>query len=339
MLQIGPHSFKNRVFLAPMAGISDLVYRRFARRAGCALTYSEFVSAAGLFFNPSKHQPILDIDADEHPVAIQIFGNDLKQLAFAAQKVEAMGADIVDINMGCPVPKVVSQGAGAALLKNPARVAEILRTVKAAVKIPVTLKTRSGWDKENINVLEIARIAEGEGAAAIALHPRTRSMGHSGKPDWSVIGDVKKAVSIPVIGNGGIETPQDAKQMLAETGCDFVMIGSATMGNFHLIRQTIHYLESGELLADLSIAEKARMALDHARENCAYWDAPRGAREMRKIFPGYLKGFAGASELRKQLNSAEDFERIDEILRPLLTSPSYVSQPNNPPSPFAPAHC
>ena len=303
-----------------MAGVTDLVFRRFARQMGCALTYTEFVSAAGMFFSPDKQSKHLEMDTDEKPVAVQIFGNNLEQLALAAKKVEDLGADILDINMGCPVPKVVAQGAGAALLKNPVRIAEIIRTVKSAVKIPVTLKTRSGWDKENINIIEVARIAVEEGAAAIALHPRTRSMGHTGKPDWSVIGEVKRAVSVPVIGNGGIETPLDAKQMLDETGCDFVMIGSAAMGDFWILKQTVHFLETGELLPDLTIEEKISMALEHSRAHCAYWGEPHGAKQMRKYFTNYFKGFNGAGELRRRLNAALSFAEIDGILRGTLSA-------------------
>ncbi len=308
-----------------MAGVTDLVYRRLARRMGCALTYTEFVSAAGVFFNPNKHQPILDIDSDEHPVSVQIFGNDIEQLVFTAQFVERLGADIVDINMGCPVPKVVKSGAGAALLKNPARVGEIIRAVKAAVRIPVTLKTRSGWDKENINVIEVARVAEAEGVAAIALHPRTRSMGHDGTPDWTVIREVKQAVSVPVIGNGGIRSPQDARRMLADTGCDFIMIGSGTIGNLDLIRRTVHYLESEVLLPEWSWPERLQLALEHARENCAYWGEPKGPREMRTLFSGYLKGFQGAAALRQQLNQAETLAAIEASLLPWIKSNALIS--------------
>lgn len=312
--KIGNVPFNNRVFLAPMAGVTDLIFRRFARKMGCALTYTEFVSAAGIYFSPDKQERHLAMDADEHPVAVQIFGNNLEQLVYAAKLVEDLGADIVDINMGCPVPKVVAQGAGAALLKNPKRIAEIIRAVKAAVKIPVTLKTRSGWDKGNINILEVARIAAEEGAAAIALHPRTRSMGHAGKPDWTIIAEVKRAVSVPVIGNGGIESPQDALAMLNETGCDFVMIGSATMGDFWLLKQTIHYLATRELLPDLTYEERIKAAIDHSREHCAYWGEPQGPKQMRKYFGTYLKGFPGAAELRRRLNAALTFLEIETIL-------------------------
>lgn len=305
-----------------MAGVTDVVFRRFARQMGCALTYTEFVSAAGIFFSPDKQEKHLALDPDEKPAAVQIFGNNLDQLIHAAKLVEDLGASILDINMGCPVPKVVAQGAGAALLKNPVRVAEIIRAMKSAVKIPVTLKTRSGWDKENINIVEVARVAVEEGVAAIALHPRTRSMGHHGRPDWSVIGEVKRAVSVPVIGNGGVETPQDAKQMLDETGCDFVMIGTAAMGDFWMLKQTIHYLETGELLPDLTFEERIPRVIEHARQHCEYWGEPHGAKQMRKYFTNYFKGFNGAGELRRRLNAALSFGEIEGILSDAPLNPA-----------------
>ena len=255
---------KNQVVLAPMAGVCNSAYRKMCKEMGCGLVYAEMVSDKAITFSNKKTLDMLYMEEEERPLTQQIFGSDKSSFVEAAKYIyENMKPDIIDINMGCPVPKVaVRAQAGSALLKNPEKIYEIVKVVVEAVPIPVTVKIRSGWDSNHINAVEVAKIIEKAGASAICVHPRTRSQGYSGKADWNIIKQVKESVSIPVIGNGDIKTPEDAKNMLESTGCDAVMIGRGVLGNPWLIKNTINYLDGKDLI-DVSVSDRVDMCLKH----------------------------------------------------------------------------
>ena len=261
---IGNVKIKNQVVLAPMAGVCNSAYRKICKEMGCGLVYAEMVSDKAITFSNKKTLDMLYMEEEERPLTQQIFGSDKDSFVEAAKYIyENMKPDIIDINMGCPVPKVaVRAQAGSALLKNPEKIYDIVKAVVEAVPIPVTVKIRSGWDSNHINAVEVAKIIEKAGASAICVHPRTRSQGYSGKADWNIIKQVKDAVAIPVIGNGDIKTPEDAKNMLDSTGCDAVMIGRGVLGNPWLIKNTINYLENKPLI-DVSVSDRVDMCLKH----------------------------------------------------------------------------
>ena len=263
---IGNIKINNQVVLAPMAGVCNSAYRKICKEMGCGLIYAEMVSDKAITFNNQKTLDMLYMEESERPLTQQIFGSDKTSFVEAAKYIyENMKPDIIDINMGCPVPKVaVRAQAGSALLKDLDKIYDIVSSVVKAVPIPVTVKIRSGWDNKHINAVDVAKIVEKAGASAICVHPRTRSQGYSGKADWSIIKSVKENVSIPVIGNGDIKTPDDAKKMLEETGCDAVMIGRGVLGNPWLIKNTINYLDGKELI-DVSVEDRIDMCLKHLK--------------------------------------------------------------------------
>lgn len=321
MWKIGNVEIENKVVLGPMAGISNSAFRRIAKEMGCGLIVAEMVSDKAICYGSKKTIDMLYMTDYERPLSQQIFGNDKESFVQAALYIEKnMHPDIIDINMGCPVPKVaVSSQAGSALLKNPDKVYEIVKAVVEAVSIPVTVKIRSGWDSNSINAVEIAQICEKAGASAITVHGRTRAQGYSGKADWNIIKEVKKNVNIPVIGNGDIKSPIDAKRMLDETNCDAIMIARASLGNPWIIKNTVHYLETGELLEDPTKEDKINMIKKHLNYLLEIKPEKVALLEMRTEASYYLKGIPGAAPYKLKLfqtKTKEEFLKvIDEFAK------------------------
>ncbi|MDR3589738.1 MAG: tRNA dihydrouridine synthase DusB [Negativicutes bacterium] len=302
------------IVLAPMAGVTDPPFRLLAKEMGCSLVYSEMVSDKGLIYQNCHTEAMIKINDAERPVAMQIFGSEPECMAEAAQIIVRAGADIVDINMGCPTPKIVKNGEGSALMRQPDLAYRIMASVVAAVKVPVTVKIRSGWDEASINAVELARLAERAGIAAIAVHGRTRAQFYAGQADWRIIREVKSAVGIPVIGNGDIRTPRDAERMLTETGCDGIMIGRGAQGNPWLFRQILHYLTTGALLPGPDLAERTAVLLRHLDMLIACKGEHTAVREMRRHAAWYTKGLRHAAEIRLRFNQAERREDFSCIL-------------------------
>ena len=315
-MKIGNVEIKNKVIFAPMAGISNSAYRTIIKEMGAGLVYAEMVSDKAISYGSKKTIDMLYMTEYERPITQQIFGSDKESFVTAAKFIyETMKPDIIDINMGCPVPKVaVSSQAGSALLKDPDKVYEIVKAVVESVPIPVTVKIRSGWDFNSINAKEIALKCEEAGASAIAVHARTRSQGYSGKADWNIIKEVKETVKIPVIGNGDIFTCYDAKRMIDETNCDFVMIGRGSLGNPWLIKECVDYLEKGIEPKEVNFSEKIDMIKKHLDLLRKTKNDKLALLEIRTHIAYYLKGLKNSSEVKNMIFKTKSFEEIYEIL-------------------------
>ena len=314
--KIGNVTIKNQVVLAPMAGICNSAFRRICKEMGCGLVYAEMVSDKAITFHNQKTLDMLYMTEEERPLVQQIFGNDKESFVEAAKYIyDVMRPDIIDINMGCPVPKVaVRAQAGSALLKNPDKIYEIVKAIVSAVPIPVTVKIRSGWDYSHINAVEVAKVIEKAGASAICIHPRTRSQGYSGQADWSIIKKVKQAVFIPVIGNGDIKTPEDAKRMIEETGCDAIMIGRGVLGNPWLIRNTIDYLETGVYHSNITFDDKISMILHHLDYLSHLKNEHIATLEIRNHIGWYLKGVPGGTVVKNKIYQTSHIRDIISML-------------------------
>ncbi len=323
--KIGNVNIDNRVVLAPMAGVCNSAFRKIIKEMGAGLLYAEMVSDKALVYDNKKSHDMLYMTEEERPITQQIFGSDKESFVCAAKIVEReMKPDIIDINMGCPVPKVAKRAqAGAALLKDPDKVYDIVKSVVNAVNVPVTVKIRSGWDSESINASIIAKKIEEAGASAICVHPRTRAQGYSGHANWNIIKEVKENVSIPVIGNGDILSAEDAKKMLDETGCDAVMIGRGTLGNPYLIKQVVSYIEDGILLEEQSSIDKMKLCLKHFDYLLKIKDEKTAVLEMRTHAAWYLKGLPSSAIVKQKLYTLKTKEEFIKLINDYISDLNY----------------
>lgn len=304
----------NNIFLAPMAGVTDKAFRIICREHGAGLVYTEMVSSKGLYYGSKRTEIMLDIDDREAPIAVQIFGSDPEIMGEMAEIIsENSKVALIDINMGCPAPKIIKNCEGSALMREPGLAENIIKKTVLKSKKPVTVKFRKGWDEASINAVEFAKMAEGAGAAAVAVHGRTRAQMYEGKADWSIISKVKEAVKIPVIGNGDVVSPESARKLFHDTGCDAIMIGRGALGNPWLFSRIIHYINCGEILPEPSSAEKIDKALYHL-DMMYNFKGQRGVVEMRKHLAWYLKGIKGAALLRDKINRLENIDDIKKVL-------------------------
>ncbi|MDE6663773.1 MAG: tRNA dihydrouridine synthase DusB [Lachnospiraceae bacterium] len=314
-LLIGDVELENNIILAPMAGVTDLPFRLLCRQQGAGLVCMEMISAKAVLYKNKNTESLLEIHPDEGPVSLQLFGSDPQIVSDIARQIETRSFSILDINMGCPMPKIVNNGEGSALMKNPKLAGEIVSAVVKAVKKPVTVKIRSGFDKEHINAVEMAKVIEDSGASAVAVHARTKEQLYAGEADWEIIAKVKDAVSIPVIGNGDVTCGESAAKMLKQTNCDAVMIGRASRGNPWLFSQIKAYLEEGVVLPNPTKEERKAMMLEHARLQLECKGEYTGIREMRKHVSWYTAGMPHSAKLRQEINSMENFATLEELIK------------------------
>lgn len=314
-LQIGNVTLENNLILAPMAGVSDLPFRLLCREQGAGLVCMEMVSAKAILYKNRNTEELLTIDPKEHPVSLQLFGSDPDIISEIAKQIEERPFDILDLNMGCPVPKVVNNGDGSALMKNPRLAGEIIEKTARAIKKPLTVKIRKGFDDAHVNAVELAHIAQESGVAAVAVHGRTREQYYAGHADWDIIRQVKEAVSIPVIGNGDIRTPEDVAAMAEQTGCDGYMIARGAEGNPWIFRQILHYFDTGEHLARPDFSEVTEMLLRHAKMQIDCKGDYTGIREIRKHAAWYTAGYRNSSKLRGRINEVENYEQLEALFR------------------------
>ncbi len=314
-MKIGNVEIKNRVIVAPMAGVTDQAFRYLLKKYEPGLIYTEMISDKGLLHNNTRTKNMIDIDDSIRPISLQLFGSDKDSLRDACAFVlKNSNPDIIDINMGCPVHKVINAGAGSALLQDPDKIYEIIKELKKVSTVPITIKIRSGWDHKSINAVEVAKKAEEAGVDAICVHPRTKSDLYRGTSDWEIIKQVKEAVKIPVIGNGDIKTPEDAKRMLDETGCDFVMIGRGLLGNPWLVKQTIDYLEKGTYEKQISIDEKFKILFEHMDLLIDDKGEKVGILEMRGHAAWYIKGLTQATQIKKEISSVSTKQELVDLI-------------------------
>lgn len=315
MFKIGNVEIENPVVMAPMAGVTNMAFRKIIKDFGAGLVYSEMVSDKALCYGNAKTIEMLQVDEGEHPVSIQLFGGEVETMVKAAKFIDQhSNCDIIDINMGCPVNKVLKAEAGSKLLLYPDKIYEIVKGIVDNVSKPVTVKIRSGFDKEHINAVEIAKLIEKAGASAIAIHGRTRSQMYEGKADWSIIADVKAAVKIPVIGNGDIKSVDDAKRMLAQTNVDAVMIGRAALGNPWLIKQVVESLKTGEEILEPTYQEKIAQCLAHAKKLMEIEPEKVAMFQMRGHAPWYIKGLKSSARVKNELSKIDTYEQLETIL-------------------------
>ena len=317
-MKIGNVEIENNIFLGPMAGVTDLSFRRLCREYGCGVTCSEMVSAKGLHYNDKKTASLMALDSESEPCAIQIFGSEPEIMAEAAKKAEAAGAAFVDINMGCPMPKIVNNGDGSALMKNPAAAADTVYAAARAVAVPVTVKIRKGWETETAP--EFAKMLEESGAAAITVHGRTREQFYSGEADWQTIKRVKESVGIPVIGNGDIFAPEDALKMMEQTGCDGVMIARGARGNPFIFREVREFLENRTKILPPTATERLETARRHAHMLAMDKGESRGIKEARKHIAWYIKGMRDSAAAKNRIFKAVSLEEIDEVFEYMMSN-------------------
>ena len=317
-MKIGNVELSNRIFLAPMAGVTDMPFRVLCKEQGCGLVYTEMVSAKGMHYEDEKSTKLTLLDENEKPGAVQIFGSEPDIMAGVTEKLNASDASIIDINMGCPAPKITKNGEGSALMKRPEQVERIIRAVvKASIK-PVTVKIRKGWDESSVNAVEIAKIAEASGASAVTVHGRTREQYYSGKADWNIIRQVKEAVSIPVIGNGDVVGPREAKRLLEETGCDAIMIGRGAQGNPWIFNAVIKYLEEGVFANEPTAQEKISTIIRHMNMLIEHKGERTGILEMRSHIAWYIKGMRDAAYTKQKIFKMTDKDEIISLLQDFL---------------------
>lgn len=314
-MKIGNVELPNNVFLGPMAGVTDRPFRTLCHEMDCGLVYSEMVSAKGIYYDNANTKELLDIGEDEKPASIQLFGSDPEIMGAMAKKIEGINADFVDINMGCPVPKVVKNGEGSALMKTPELAGKIIRAMVDSQKKPVTVKIRKGFTEDTVNAVEMAVIAEANGAAAVAVHGRTREQYYSGKADWSVIAAVKRAVDIPVVGNGDVTCGEAAMDMMEQTGCDFIMIGRAALGNPWIFREVTAAWKGEEIPSPPTAEEKKAMMIRHLDDLASFKGEYAAVREMRKHVGWYIKGLAGAASFRGKVNQITDIDELRNAIK------------------------
>lgn len=321
-MKIGNVQLDNEVFLSPMAGVTDLPFRTICKEKGCGMLYTEMINAKALCYNDENTKKMTKIEDEEHPIAIQIFGSEPEYMGRATEILNSHPNEILDINMGCPAPKVVKNGDGSALMRNPKLAEEVMKAVVKNSTKPVTLKIRKGWDDQSINAVEIAKIAEQSGISAVAIHGRTREQYYSGKADWDIIKEIKDAISIPVIGNGDVFEIEDAINMLEKTNCDAIMIGRGAQGNPWIFNRINHYMETGEILPKPTAKEKINTAIEHMKLAVEEHGEYVAVREMRKHIGWYIKGLKNSARYRDEINKLTDSEGVIMKLRELSLTQS-----------------